>query len=170
MAKVRARRGHLRVSPEVFFRNFCFLAQALPMASSTCEFIAMRMQIGSQNRALQVGSILRLRPVNAIAAALLLTVFSASPSLAEISEQAMQECAALTNSVRRLTCYDLLVKLRVTEPSDTIGRDEGVVRLHSELMPKLDAWIANQPEPKPSRAEALRRLLEPILQPKTSFR
>ncbi|HEV2842634.1 MAG TPA: hypothetical protein VGW39_15030, partial [Chthoniobacterales bacterium] len=65
-------------------------------------------------------------------------------------------------SVRRVTCYDLLTKLRVTEPSE-MGRGEGVmVRLNSELVSKLDAWIEAQPEPKPSRSEAIRRQLDPV--------
>jgi Arc/MetJ-type ribon-helix-helix transcriptional regulator len=29
-----------------------------------------------------------------------------------------------------------------------------------ELEAKIDAWIERQPEPKPSRSEAIRRLLE----------
>jgi hypothetical protein len=29
-----------------------------------------------------------------------------------------------------------------------------------ELTAKLDAWIAKQPEPQPSRSEAIRRLVE----------
>jgi metal-responsive CopG/Arc/MetJ family transcriptional regulator len=43
------------------------------------------------------------------------------------------------------------------------GRGEGVmVRLNSELVSKLDAWIEAQPEPKPSRSEAIRRQLDPV--------
>jgi hypothetical protein len=98
-----------------------------------------------------------MRALSAVAAVLFMTMFPASPSFAEILEQAMQQCAALTNSARRLTCYDLLAQLRVTEPSNTTARDE--VRVHYVLMSKLDAWIANQPAPTPSWAEALRRLL-----------
>jgi hypothetical protein len=89
---------------------------------------------------------------------------SASPSPAEISDEVMQQCAALTNSVRRLTCYDLLAKLAVAERPETTARNESVVRLQSELMSKIDAWIQNQPEPKPGRSEAIRRLLEQALQ------
>jgi metal-responsive CopG/Arc/MetJ family transcriptional regulator len=29
-----------------------------------------------------------------------------------------------------------------------------------ELEAKIDAWIKHQPEPKPSRSEAIRRLIE----------
>jgi hypothetical protein len=73
----------------------------------------------------------------------------------------MRQCAALTNSVRRVTCYDLLTQLRVTEPAETTGQGDGVtVRLNSEWVSKLDAWIEAQPEPKPSRPEAIRRLLD----------
>lgn len=83
----------------------------------------------------------------------------------------MQQCAALTNSVRRLTCYDLLGKLRSTELPETTGRGGGVAaHLSSEQMSKLDAWIDAQPEPKPGRAEAIRRLLDPLLQSPTGER
>jgi hypothetical protein len=103
--------------------------------------------------------------VSAIATLFLLTTLSSSPSFAQISQQAMQQCSALSNSVRRVTCYDLLTQLRVTEPSETTGQGEGVMmRLHSELMSKLDVWIEAQPEPRPSKPEAIRRLLEPALQ------
>jgi hypothetical protein len=100
----------------------------------------------------------------AIAVLVVLAALHASPSFAQISEKAMQECAALTNSVRRLTCYDLLAKLRPAEPPETTGRGDAVtLHLRSEQMSKLDAWIEAQPEPKPGRAEAIRRLLDPVL-------
>jgi putative DNA primase/helicase len=44
----------------------------------------------------------------------------------EVSDDAMRQCAALTNSVRRVTCYDLLTQLRVTEPSETTGQRGGM--------------------------------------------
>jgi hypothetical protein len=108
--------------------------------------------------------------VSAIAALFLLTTLSSSPSFAQISLEAMQHCAAIPTFVRRLTCYDLLAQLRVTEPSETTGRGGGtiettgrgegpIVQLHPELMSKLDAWIEAQGEPQPSRPEAIRRLL-----------
>ncbi len=37
------------------------------------------------------------------------------------------------------------------------------VRLQPQQMSALDAWIASQPEPRPSRPEAIRRLLEQAL-------
>jgi Arc/MetJ-type ribon-helix-helix transcriptional regulator len=50
------------------------------------------------------------------------------------------------------------------------GRPEGVthgefigLRLPSSLAGSLDAWIAAQPEPRPSRSEAIRRLLAQAL-------
>jgi hypothetical protein len=100
--------------------------------------------------------------IRATAAALfLLSAFTQSPSLAQVREDAMRQCAALTNSVRRVTCYDLLTQLRVTEPAETTGQGDGVtVRLNSEWVSKLDAWIEAQPEPNPSRPEAIRRLLD----------
>ena len=42
----------------------------------------------------------------------------------------------------------------------TTGRGEGVLlRLHAPLLEPLDTWIAGQPEPRPSRSEAIRRAL-----------
>jgi hypothetical protein len=38
-----------------------------------------------------------------------------------------------------------------------------IVRLHAPLLDPLDAWVAAQPDPKPSRPEAIRRLLEKAL-------
>src|SRR5690349_9950179 len=94
----------------------------------------------------------------------LLTVLSASPSFAQITEDAARQCAALTNSVRRVTCYDLLVKLRVTEQPETSGQGDGVtVRLEPEELSQLDAWINAQPEPKPTRRDGVRRLLDMAL-------
>jgi hypothetical protein len=34
------------------------------------------------------------------------------------------------------------------------------MRLYPEMEAALNAWIERQPEPKPSRSEALRRLVE----------
>lgn len=42
------------------------------------------------------------------------------------------------------------------------------VRIPAELDAKLTAWIAQQPDPKPSRAEAIRRLIENGLTAKPS--
>jgi Arc/MetJ-type ribon-helix-helix transcriptional regulator len=36
-------------------------------------------------------------------------------------------------------------------------------RMPADLEAKLDAWIERQPDPKPSRSEAIRRLLEKAL-------
>jgi hypothetical protein len=33
------------------------------------------------------------------------------------------------------------------------------VRMPPELEAKIDAWIAGQPDPKPSRSEAIRQLI-----------
>jgi hypothetical protein len=35
-----------------------------------------------------------------------------------------------------------------------------VVRMHAPQLRDLDAWIAQQPQPYPSRPEAIRRLVE----------
>ncbi|WP_271167289.1 hypothetical protein [Hansschlegelia plantiphila] len=37
------------------------------------------------------------------------------------------------------------------------------VRLPPDLLHPLDAWIAQQPDPKPSRPEAIRRLVDQAL-------
>jgi hypothetical protein len=37
------------------------------------------------------------------------------------------------------------------------------LRLYPDLEAALDAWIAKQPEPKPSRPEAIRRILRGAL-------
>lgn len=37
------------------------------------------------------------------------------------------------------------------------------LRMPPEMEAKLDAWIERQPEPKPSRSEAISRLLESAL-------
>ncbi|MGU3417755.1 hypothetical protein [Methylobacterium sp. D54C] len=47
-------------------------------------------------------------------------------------------------------------------PPTGIGKAIGL-RLYPKLEASLDAWIAEQPEPKPSRPEAIRRLLERTL-------
>jgi hypothetical protein len=114
-------------------------------------------------------SITGVNKVRATAALFLLTALSSSSSFAQISEEAMQDCAAIPTFVRRLTCYDLLAQLRVTERFETTGRGEGemvrlhpelMIRLHPELMSTLDAWVEAQPEPKPSRPQAIRWLLD----------
>jgi hypothetical protein len=38
------------------------------------------------------------------------------------------------------------------------------LRLARELRAKIDVWIAEQPEPQPSRSEAIRRLLAQALE------
>jgi hypothetical protein len=41
-----------------------------------------------------------------------------------------------------------------------------VVRLQPSLMAAIDEWISERPEPKPTRAEALRRFATKILKVK----
>ena len=49
----------------------------------------------------------------------------------------------------------------------TTGRGAGVmVRMQEAHLAALDAWIERQPEPKPSRPEAIRRLVEKGLEAK----
>lgn len=38
-----------------------------------------------------------------------------------------------------------------------------MVRLHDQQLAELDGWIARQPDPKPSRPEAIRRLISEAL-------
>jgi len=47
-------------------------------------------------------------------------------------------------------------------PKTGIGPNIGL-RLYPELEAALDAWIAEQPEPRPSRPEAIRMLLRQSL-------
>jgi hypothetical protein len=47
-------------------------------------------------------------------------------------------------------------------PKTGIGRVIGL-RLYPHEEAALEGWIARQPEPKPSRPEAIRRLLEKAL-------
>ena len=47
-------------------------------------------------------------------------------------------------------------------PATGIGPNVGL-RLHPELSASLDAWIAKQPAPRPSRPAAIRHLIEKAL-------
>jgi hypothetical protein len=134
-------------------------------AQNGCE---QSPRVRNRSTSLNSGKLAENDKAKTITALVVLAALHTSPSFAQISEEAMQPCAALTNSVRRLTCYDLLAKLRPTEPPQTTGRGGGVaVHLSSEQVSKLDAWIDAQPEPKPGRAEAIRWLLDPVLQSQT---
>jgi hypothetical protein len=42
------------------------------------------------------------------------------------------------------------------------------LRLYADMEAKLDAWIEAQPEPKPSKPEAIRRLLGEALEARTA--
>jgi hypothetical protein len=48
-------------------------------------------------------------------------------------------------------------------PSDSIQVD-----LRLDQLAALDAWIADQPDPKPTRGQAIQRLLEQALGPGTA--
>jgi hypothetical protein len=49
----------------------------------------------------------------------------------------------------------------------TTGKGEQIgVRLHAPLLPALDAWIEDQPDPRPTRAEAMRIALADWLKAK----
>jgi hypothetical protein len=67
-------------------------------------------------------------------------------------------------------CFSVILKIRsesiAVEQKRPRGRPRtGVyparaVRMPPELEAKITAWIERQPEPKPSRSEAIRRLVE----------
>ena len=44
-------------------------------------------------------------------------------------------------------------------PPTGIGKTIGL-RLYQDMEAELDAWIADQPDPKPSKPEAIRRLID----------
>ena len=48
---------------------------------------------------------------------------------------------------------------RADQPGTMIG-----VRLQPDQLARLDAWIASQPDPKPTRPEAIRRAMEAVIQ------
>ena len=45
-----------------------------------------------------------------------------------------------------------------------VDSEEVGVRMNRALLDVLDAWIAAQPEPRPGRPEAVRRLLQAALE------
>jgi len=47
----------------------------------------------------------------------------------------------------------------------TVDSEEVRVRIERGLLDRINAWIAEQPEPRPKRSEAIRRLLEIALAP-----
>jgi hypothetical protein len=51
-------------------------------------------------------------------------------------------------------------------PPPTGKGKQVVVRLQPPLMAAIDAWIAEQPDPRPTRAEALRRFAAKVLKVK----
>lgn len=54
---------------------------------------------------------------------------------------------------------------KIGRPKTGIGPVVGV-RLYPDIEADLDAWIARQPGPKPSRPEAIRRLIRQALKGK----
>ena len=63
----------------------------------------------------------------------------------------------------------------LVEPKRPPGRPRGrkfsetlPLRLTPDLSAMIDEWLALQPEPKPSRSEAIRRLVEEALKAKRS--
>jgi hypothetical protein len=56
-------------------------------------------------------------------------------------------------------------KKKMGRPPTGIGRTIGL-RLYPEMEAELDAWIAELPDPKPSKPEAIRQLLGVALREK----
>jgi hypothetical protein len=54
----------------------------------------------------------------------------------------------------------VLAQKKKRGPPATGKGEQIVVRMQPAPLSRLDAWIGRQPDPKPSRAEAIRRLLE----------
>lgn len=54
-------------------------------------------------------------------------------------------------------------KKKMGRPPTGIGKTIGL-RLYADMEAKLDAWIEAQPEPKPSKPEAIRRLMGEALE------
>ena len=54
----------------------------------------------------------------------------------------------------------MLAQKKKRGPPATGKGEQIVVRMQPAPLSRLDAWIELQPDPKPSRAEAIRRLLE----------
>jgi hypothetical protein len=52
-----------------------------------------------------------------------------------------------------------ITKKKLGRPATGIGLMLGV-RVHPPQLSDLDAWIAAQPDPKPTRPEAVRRLMQ----------
>jgi hypothetical protein len=66
----------------------------------------------------------------------------------------------------RLLCaykYGMSIDARIKSKRGrpTVDTEEVRARLGRPLLSSLDAWIAAQPDPKPSRSEALRTLIKP---------
>jgi hypothetical protein len=53
-------------------------------------------------------------------------------------------------------------KKKMGRPKTGIGPVVGV-RLYPKMQAELDSWIADQPDPKPSKPEAIRQLIEVAL-------
>jgi hypothetical protein len=64
--------------------------------------------------------------------------------------------------IKRISAIAGTEKRSRGRPKTGIGPNIGL-RLYPELDAALDAWIAKQPEPKPSRPEAIRRILRGAL-------
>jgi hypothetical protein len=57
----------------------------------------------------------------------------------------------------------MLAQKKKPGPPATGKGEQVVVRIQPDPMGRLDAWIARQEEPRPTRAEAIRRLVEKAL-------
>lgn len=62
-----------------------------------------------------------------------------------------------------MTKQDFSVTKKRGRPQGRVKPPTSVLRLPDDLLEKIDAWIAAQPDPKPSRPEAVRTLVEAAL-------
>jgi hypothetical protein len=75
----------------------------------------------------------------------------------EVAEGRASQCTELAAAQNR----PIRPNLMQFKPEETLMTDEPVVvSLPQSQLSKLDTWIAQFPDPKPSRAEAVRRLVE----------
>jgi len=75
----------------------------------------------------------------------------------EVAEGRASQCPELAAAQNR----PIRPNLMQFKPEETlVTYDSVVVSLQQSQLSKLDTWIAQFPDPKPSRAEAVRRLVE----------
>ncbi len=63
----------------------------------------------------------------------------------------------------RMWMQETLLAKKRRGPAPTGKGTQIVVRMHPDQLGPLDAWIEAQPEPKPTRPEAIRRIVDATL-------